>query len=121
MMRILFDRGIPDALADHLPYEVTILRERGWSDLTNGELLTQAEVEFDVMITTDSNIKYQQCLEKFNIALVVLRAFKISLEKYLPMVDQIIEMIEQIEPGQVVYIYEDERLRLRDEKKGKRN
>lgn len=120
-MRILFDRGVPEALADHLPYEVSTLRELDWSELANGVLLAQAQLEFDVLITTDSNIKYQQRLENFDIALVVLRAFKISLEKYLPMVDQLIETIEQIGPGEVVYIYEDERLRLRDERKGKRN
>lgn len=55
------------------PYEVVTAYERGWSQLTNGDLLSSAEDEgFAVLVTTDTNLKYQQNLESRRIAVVVL-------------------------------------------------
>lgn len=120
-MKILLDRSIPDALRAHLaPHEVTLLRERGWARLQNGELLRQAEAEFDVLLTADSNITSQQNIAKYRIALVVLRAFTNEIEKYLPMVPELLAKLDAIKPGEADYLYEDERLRRRDERKGKR-
>jgi len=54
-------------------HEVTTAYERNWSSLTNGELLDTAEKQgFDVLVTTDSNLKYQQNLKSRRIAVVVL-------------------------------------------------
>jgi len=73
-MRILFDHGTPSgiarALADH---KVTEAIERGWDRISNGELLTKAEAEgFELMLTTDKKIRYQQNLKGRKIAIVVL-------------------------------------------------
>ena len=73
-MRVLFDQGTPvplrEALAQH---EVSTAYERGWSNLTNGELLDTAEQEgFTVFVTTDLNLKHQQNLGARRIAIVVL-------------------------------------------------
>ncbi len=61
-MRLLFDQGTPVPLRNHLPHPtVETAYERGWHDLKNGELLARAEGEgFDVLVTTDQNIRYQQ-------------------------------------------------------------
>ena len=61
-MRILFDHGTPRPLRDHLPqHRVDTAAEKGWSQLGNGELLDHAErAEYDLMITTDQNMRYQQ-------------------------------------------------------------
>src|SRR5207247_7179482 len=74
LMRILFDngtpRGVADALTDHIVEEA---RSRGWDTLGNGELLDAAEAAgFDVFVTTDRNIRYQQNLTNRRIAIVVL-------------------------------------------------
>ncbi|HXR37513.1 MAG TPA: hypothetical protein VN776_00385 [Terracidiphilus sp.] len=54
-------------------HEVTEARERGWNRISNGELLKAAEVEgFDLLLTTDRRIRYQQNLAGRNVALVVL-------------------------------------------------
>lgn len=120
-MKVLFDRGVPDTLRAHLvPHTVTLLRERGWSRLQNGELLRQAEAEFEVLLTTDSNITSQQNIAKYRIALVILRAFSNEIEKYLPLLPEILTKLEAAKPGGAAFIYEDERLRRRDERKGKR-
>jgi hypothetical protein len=73
-MLILFDhvtpRGIARFLADHT---VTKAKERGWDTLTNGNLLAEAErAGFDVLLTADKNMRYQQNLARRRIALVVL-------------------------------------------------
>ncbi len=73
-MRILFDQGTPAPLRHLLTdHQVSTAYERGWSTLTNGELLAAAESPgFEVLVTTDSNLKYQQNLVSREIAVVVL-------------------------------------------------
>ncbi len=63
-MRILFDQGTPAPLRRALPlHNVETSFERGWSTLVNGELLSAAEAAgFDVLVTTDMNLRYQQDL-----------------------------------------------------------
>ena len=73
-MRVLFDQGTPaplrTALVDH---EVVTAHEKGWSQLQNGDLITEAEHSgFEVFVTTDKNLKYQQNLSGRSIAIVVL-------------------------------------------------
>jgi hypothetical protein len=63
-MRILFDQGTPTPLRYHLlGHQVALAYEQGWSTLENGELLNAAEAAgFEVLITTDKNLRYQQNL-----------------------------------------------------------
>lgn len=72
-MRILFDQGTPAplrrALAQH---EVSTAFEMGWSNLENGELLRAAEGRFEVFVTTDQNLRYQQSLAGQQLAILVL-------------------------------------------------
>lgn len=73
-MRLLFDQGTPLPLRTYLPdHTVVSAFEKGWSELENGELLAAAESEgFDVLITTDQNLQYQQNLSGRKIAVVAL-------------------------------------------------
>jgi hypothetical protein len=73
-VRILFDQGTPVPLRQSLTHhEVTTAYERDWSTLKNGELLDTAETQgFEVLVTTDSNLKYQQNMKSRRIAIVVL-------------------------------------------------
>lgn len=74
-MRVLFDNSTPRGLAKVLypQHSVTEARAEGWDQLTNGELLETAEAAgFDVFVTPDQNIRYQQNLAERRIALVVL-------------------------------------------------
>jgi hypothetical protein len=73
-VKVLFDQGTPAplrrALLDHV---VETAFERGWASLRNGELLAAAEsAGFDVFVTTDRNLKYQQNLEGRELSIVVL-------------------------------------------------
>jgi hypothetical protein len=73
-MLILFDHGTPRGIARFLPgHTVVRARERGWDTLTNGDLLGEAEAAgFEVFVTADKNIRYQQNLVGRKIAVVVL-------------------------------------------------
>jgi hypothetical protein len=73
-MLILFDHSTPAPLSPFLTgHTVTRAKERGWERLTNGDLLAAAEnAGFDLLLTADSSIKYQQNLSNRRIALVVL-------------------------------------------------
>jgi hypothetical protein len=73
-MLILFDHGVPAPLVPYLiDHNVVKARDRGWDRLSNGDLLAEAErAGFEVFLTTDKNIRYQQNLVGRRIAVVVL-------------------------------------------------
>ena len=73
-MLVLFDHSVPAPLAPYLiGHTVTEARTRGWDTLSNGDLLSEAErAGFDVLLTADKNIRYQQNLSGRTIAIVVL-------------------------------------------------
>ena len=72
-MRILFDQGTPVPLRQVLSgHTVATAFEMGWSDLGNGDLLRAAEGRFEVFITTDQNLRYQQNLTARQLAILVL-------------------------------------------------
>lgn len=59
-------------LARHLAHDAQTVRERGWGSTKDGKLLELAEDEFDVLLTADRNLPYQQNLSRFDLAVVVL-------------------------------------------------
>jgi len=72
-MRIVFDQGTPAPLRPAFAgHDVATAFELGWSDLANGDLLQQAEARFDLLITTDQNLRYQQKLAGRRLAILVL-------------------------------------------------
>jgi hypothetical protein len=80
-MLVLFDQGTPIGIRDFLEnHKVNTAREQGWSTLLNGDLLTEAEsAGFEVLVTTDKNLAYQQNLAARKIAIVVLGRARWSL------------------------------------------
>lgn len=102
-MRILFDQGTPVPLRRMLTgHQVDIAYERGWAILTNGDLLTAAEREgFDVLITTDQNLRYQQNLSSRKIAIIVL------LSTSWPRIQQHLDVIRKILDGIVTGTYHE--------------
>ena len=73
-MKIIFDQNVPRALARNLgPHQVTRSAEKGWQELKNGDLLAAAEAAgFDLLITCDQNLEYQQNLTGRKIAIIAL-------------------------------------------------
>jgi hypothetical protein len=73
-MKILFDNGTPNPIARSLSgHDVTFARRIGWHELANGELILAAEkAGYDLLLSTDKNIRYQQNLAGRKIAIIVL-------------------------------------------------
>ena len=98
-MRILFDQGVPAPLRDRLlGHEVQTAFERGWSSLNNGELLSAAEDAFDILITTDGNLEYQQNLIGRRIAILVLPTT--SWPRLQEMTSAIANTVDALQPGE---------------------
>ncbi len=72
-MRIVFDQGTPAPLRLHLTgHAVSTAYELGWATLANGDLLAAAEGKFDLLLTTDQSLRYQQNLRGRRLAILVL-------------------------------------------------
>jgi predicted nuclease of predicted toxin-antitoxin system len=97
-MRILFDQGTPAPLRHALSgHSVATAHEMGWSDLDNGTLLQKAESRFDLLITTDQNLQYQQNLAGRRLAVLVLPTT--SWPKIRQHVAEVLATVESMPPG----------------------
>jgi hypothetical protein len=98
-LRILFDQGVPVPLRAHLPsHQIVTAYERGWSQLRNGDLLVQAQAAgFEVFVTTDTNLRYQQDLRGRLLAIVVLSTT--SWPRIRPNAGLIAEALNDCSPG----------------------
>lgn len=103
-MKILFDQGTPVPLRRHLgEHDVATAAEMGWSQLTNGELLAAAtDGGFEVFVTTDQNLRYQQNLRNRTIAIVVLMSA--SWPRIEKRADKIARAINAFEKGDYIEV-----------------
>jgi predicted nuclease of predicted toxin-antitoxin system len=106
-MRLLFDecvsRLFKAGFAVH-GHECFTVPEVGLAGRKNGELLTLAEDKFDVFVTIDKNIRYQQNLSGRNIAVLIIRARSSEIDDLLRELPACIIALQSIRPGQVVEI-----------------
>ena len=98
-MKILFDQGTPVPLRQFLTdHTVKTAYEEGWSALSNGDLLTEAEnAGYQLLVTTDQNLRYQQNLRERRIAIVVL--LTTSWPRIRPKAQNILEVINAMHSG----------------------
>jgi hypothetical protein len=98
-VRVLFDQGAPVPLRHFFTqHEVTTAYERGWSQLKNGKLLDAAEADgFVILLTTDTNLRYQQNLSSRRIAIVVLTTT--SWPRIRRAVELVVRSINAATPG----------------------
>lgn len=102
-MNILLDECTPRLVKKRLPqFFIRTAQEMGWTGIKNGKLLNLAEGQFDILISTDQNLPYQQNLAGRRIAVIILPSNKV------PVVAQLMSAVEQalqtIQPGTVVEI-----------------
>jgi hypothetical protein len=88
-------------LTDH---EVLTVTEHGWSGVKNGDLLALAEAEFDVFITVDQNLKYQQNLRAFNVGIILLVVRNNRLKTLLPLMPEVKAALENIRAGDFIHV-----------------
>jgi hypothetical protein len=100
-MRILFDHGTPAPLRRALTtHTVSTAYEMGWAALDNGALLAAAERDFDALVTTDRNLRYQQNLSGRQLAILILPTN--SWPKIQGNRQQVIAAVNSLRPGDVV-------------------
>ena len=97
-MKILFDQGTPAPLRRKLaPHTVATAYEMGWADLKNGDLLRGAEGVFELLITTDQNLGYQQNLKGRQLAILVLPTTSWpEIQEHIP---EVVSAVAAAKPG----------------------
>jgi len=106
-MKVLLDECVPRKLSrEFAGHEVLTVTERGWSGLKNGRLLALAEAEFEVLLTVDQNLNYQQNLKAFNIGIILLVARNNRLKTLLPLMPKARETLESIKAGDFIRVGE---------------
>ncbi|HEX7997633.1 MAG TPA: DUF5615 family PIN-like protein [Pyrinomonadaceae bacterium] len=99
-MKLLLDECIDRRFAKELAWhDVKTVPQMGWATKKNGELLALAETEFDVFITVDRNLSFQQNLPKFNIAVLILRAPSNRLADLKLLVPKILSILPSLVKG----------------------
>lgn len=101
----MLDECLDRRLANYIiGYDIKTVPQMNWAGVKNGELMRLAEAEFDVFITVDRNLSFQQNLPKFNIAVLVLRAKSNRLVDLQPFAEIIIENLPNLEKGKATVI-----------------
>ena len=104
-MNILIDENLPRKLVAHLEgHECRTVVQCGWSGKKNGELLAVADPLFDVLLTLDKNLPYQQNLDSARIAVLIIHAYSNRLADLLPLLPECLVALETIQPRQVIRI-----------------
>ena len=76
----------------------------GWRNKTNGELLSLAQQEFEVLLTMDKSIPSQQKLSKYSIAIIILRARSNRLADLLPLISRVIDLLPSLKNGEATVV-----------------
>jgi predicted nuclease of predicted toxin-antitoxin system len=104
-MNLLLDECLDWRLRRDLPgHSVKTAQEMGWGGVKNGELLALAAAHFDVFVTGDRNLAFQQNLRRFPLAVVVLQAHRTGLAHLRPLMPKVLALLPQLKPGQLVMV-----------------
>jgi hypothetical protein len=107
-VKVFLDECVDWRLArDIVGHDVKTARQMGWTTIKNGELLTLAAEHFDVFVTVDRNLSFQQNLVSLSIAVVVLQAKTNRLTDLRPLVPSLLAAIESAMPGAADFIDAD--------------
>ena len=105
-MRILLDECVPRPLRrEFVGHTVSTIRDMGWAGKKNGELLAlMLGAGFEILLTVDQNLSYQQNLAACGVAVVVMIAKKNHLDQLVPLIPAALLALVGIQPGDVVEI-----------------
>jgi predicted nuclease of predicted toxin-antitoxin system len=106
-MKILIDECLPDELIQSVStkgHECQTVRRAGYGSKKNGELLLLAEGQWDVLLTSARNIKYQQNMTGRSVSILILCAKSNRMKDLLPLVPACAQALRSIQPGQIVEV-----------------
>jgi hypothetical protein len=106
VMRVLLDENLPRKLKSCFSpnIEVATVPEHGWSGMKNGALLRAAAEEFDVFISMDFGLAYQQNLRGVPLGVILISAVSNRYQDLLPLMPRINEVLTTIQPGTIIRI-----------------
>jgi predicted nuclease of predicted toxin-antitoxin system len=106
MKRVLLDENVDRRLKRFFSsdLEVSTVSGEGWSGLTNGKLLKEASLHFEVLVTMDNNLLHQQHIQSFSIGVVVIKARSNRRDVVEPMMDKINQAVLKVDAGAVVLV-----------------
>jgi hypothetical protein len=103
--KVLFDENMPRMLRRDLPeFVVRTVQEEGWAGLKNGDLLRRAVLSFDVLLTADQRLRYQQNTSQFAIGIVVIETFDTTIANLRTLLPQVRLAIENAVDGEITII-----------------
>lgn len=107
MTRVLLDEDIPIRLRRYFPDWVAVetVEYRGWKGLKNGPLLSAAEGAFDVLVTMDDSLPYQQHVPRHRLAVVILRARSKRIADLSALMPGLEQYLHDPQPGTVTRIF----------------
>jgi predicted nuclease of predicted toxin-antitoxin system len=106
-MKILLDECVPKRLKRVFEVgDVVTVPEMGWAGIKNGELLSLASDNFDVFVTIDQNLRFQQNLDDLNLIVVVLIARNNKVETLRPLIPTMLENLQAAKSGEVIEVEE---------------
>ncbi len=104
-MRVLLDECVTGYLKrDFTGHEVLTVEEAGFKGLKNSRLLQASSGRYDVLVTVDQNLQYQQNLKNFAIAIIVLKAKRSTYPMLKPLMPQVLETLEKIKPSEIIVV-----------------
>jgi hypothetical protein len=105
-LRILLDENVDRLLKSHFhsDFDVTTVPEEGWSGVSDGDLLRRASDRFDVLITMDQNLPYQQNLPTFGVAVVVVKASSNAFPDVVECMPEVNEQVRHAEAGEATVV-----------------
>jgi hypothetical protein len=102
---VLLDECIDARFAQHVTgFEIETVLGKGWSGISNGKLLTLAQAEFDVFVTVDKNLSFQQHLPKFSIAVILIHCKSNRVQDLLQYLTDLVAAMPNATIGQVTHI-----------------
>lgn len=103
--KVLLDECLDKHLASeiHGCYVKTVV-QMGWSGLMNGKLLTEAQARFDVFITSDKNLSFQQNLQKYQITVIVLHPIRNQLEDLKMLVPSLLKILSKPMDKKIIHV-----------------
>ncbi len=105
-MRVLLDENLDWRLVRYFDadFQVPTVSRQGWKGTRNSELLRQAAAMFDVLVTMDRGIEYQQNISKYAIGVILISARSNRLEDIQPAMLRVNQMLRDVQPGQVIHV-----------------
>ena len=105
MRRVLLDENLPRKLRRELPaFTVRTVQEEGWTSFRNGELLSRAQSSFEVLLTADRRLQFQQNISRFDIGVVVIVTMNLRFRTILTAVEKIRLALEEVRAGEIISV-----------------